>query len=78
VAVLLSVGLGVTGGALAARLAGLRLYLLPVSAGALGVGFYLAYWKGMGRRRDRLILWVATAVTLAFWGVPYLLPYLRR
>jgi len=74
--VLLSVGLGVTGGALAARLAGWQLYLVPVSAGFLGLGFYLTYRKGLGRRRDRVILWVATAVTVFFWVLPYLFPIL--
>jgi len=74
--VLLSVGLGVTGGALAARLAGLQMYLVLVSAGFLGVGFYLAYWKRFGRRRDRVILWMATAVTVFFWALPYLFPAL--
>lgn len=73
---LLSVGLGVTGGAVAARLAGLQIYLLPISAGFLGLGFYLAYCKGMGRRRDRVILWIATAVTVFFWVLPYLFPAL--
>jgi len=74
--VLLSVGLGVTGGALAARLAGWQLYLVPVSAGFLGLGFYLTYRKGLGRRRDRVILWLATAVTVFFWALPYLFPIL--
>jgi len=76
VAVLLSVGLGVTGGALAARLAGLWIYLVPLSAGFLGLGFYLTHWKGFGRRRDRVILWIATAVTVFFWTLPYLFPTL--
>ena len=73
---LLSVGLGVTGGALAARLAGWQIYLVPISAGFLGLGFYLTYRKGFGRRRDRVILWVATAVTVFFWALPYLFPLL--
>ena len=72
-AVLLSVGLGLTGGALAVRLAGLQIYLLPVSAGSLGLGFCLAYQKGMGRHRNRVILRIATVVTVFFWGLPYLL-----
>lgn len=73
---LLSVGLGVTGGALAAGLAGLQIYLLPLSAGFLGLGFYLAYRTGIGRCRDRVILWIATAVTVFFWALPYLFPAL--
>ncbi len=73
---LLSVGLGVTGGALAARLAELRVYLLPVSAVSLGFGFYLVYRRGFGGRRDRLILWIATVVTVFFWALPSLFPAL--
>ena len=73
---LLSVGLGVTGGALAARLAGLQIYLLPISAAFLGLGFYFAYWKGMGGRLDRVILWIATAATVLFWVLPHLFPAL--
>ena len=73
---LLSVGLGVTGGALAARLAGLQIYLVLVSAGFLGFGFYLTYWKRFGKRRDRVILWITTAVTVFFWTLPYLFPAL--
>lgn len=75
---LVSVGLGVTGGALAARLAEWQIDLVPVSAGFLGLGFYLTYWKGFGRSRDRVILWIATAVTVFFWALPYLFPGLAR
>jgi hypothetical protein len=74
--VLLSVGLGVTGGALAARLAGWQFYLVPVSAGFLSLGFYLTYWKRFGRRRDRVILWVAAALTVFLWALPVLFPVL--
>lgn len=73
---LLSVGLGVTGGALAARLAGLQIYLLPISAGFMALGFYLAHKKAMRRRRDRVMLWIAAAVTVFFWVLPYLFPAL--
>jgi len=74
--VLLSVGLGVTGGALAARLAGLQIYLVLLSAGFLGVGFYLTYWKRFGKPLDRVILWIATLLTLFFWTLPHLFPAL--
>ena len=73
---LLSVGLGVTGGALAARVAGWQLYLVPVSAAFLGLGFYFAYWKELGRRWDRVILWIATGATVVFWALPSLFPAL--
>lgn len=52
------------------------MYLLPVSTGFLGLGFYLAYWKGFGGRRDRLMLWIATVVTVFLWALPHLFPVL--
>ncbi|MFQ5946903.1 MAG: hypothetical protein ACE5NC_11780 [Anaerolineae bacterium] len=69
---LLPVSLGLTGGALAAGLAGPRIYLVFVSAGFLGLGYYLAYWRGLGGRRQRVILWIATVVAVFFWVLPYL------
>ncbi len=73
---LLSATLGVVGGALAARLAGIQFYLIPASALFLGLGFFLAYGKGIGGRRDRLILWIASGVSLVFWLTPILFPLL--
>lgn len=73
---LLSAGLGVAGGALAARLAGIQIYLIPLSAVFLGLGFFLAYAKGIGGRRDRVILWIAAAASVVFWLTPILLPLL--
>lgn len=67
---------GVAGGALAARLAGIQIYLIPLSALFLGLGFFLAYGKGIGGHRDRLILWIASGVSLVFWLTPILLPLL--
>lgn len=60
------------GGALAARLAALQILLVPVSAGFLAVGYYLAYWRKLGSLPQRLVLWLATPVTLFFWVFPYL------
>ncbi len=73
---LLSATLGVVGGALAARLAGIQFYLIPASALFLGLGFFLAYAKGIGGRRDRAILWIASAVSLVFWLTSLLFPVL--
>lgn len=67
----LSASLGFAGGALAARLAALRLYLVPFSIGFLGLGYYLAYWKRFGGRRQRVILWIATGFTIVVWLTHY-------
>jgi len=53
-------------------LAALQVFLVPVSAGFLAVGYYLAYWRKLGSRPQRLVLWLATPVTLFFWIFPYL------
>ncbi len=68
---LLSAGLGLAGGALAARVAAFQVFLVPVSAGFLGLGYYLAYRRGLGSGRQRLVLWLATPLTLFFWILPY-------
>lgn len=73
---LLSAVVGVAGGALAARLTAIQVYLIPASALFLGLGFFLAYGKGIGGRRDRVILWIASAVSLGFWLTPVLFPFL--
>jgi len=69
--VVLSAVLGVAGGALAARLAEFRVYFVPVSVGFLGAGYYFAYWRKTGSRRQRIMLWVATPLTVLFWILPY-------
>ncbi len=69
--VLLSAVLGVAGGALAARLAELRVYFVPVSVGFLGAGYYFAYWRKTGGRQQKFMLWVATPLTTIFWILPY-------
>ena len=73
---LLSVGLSVAGGALAARLEALRVYLVIISAAFLGLGYFLTYRAGGGERWERVLLWVATAVTVSFWVLPYVFPML--
>ena len=60
-------------GAVAARMAALQIVLIPVSIASLALGHYLAYRQGAGRRRQRLVLWSATPVSLALWVVPWLL-----
>ena len=70
---LLSAGMGVAGGSLAVRLMAFRIYLFPVSVFSLALGFYLTYWKKMGPRWNRLVLWLATVFTAVLWVLPYLL-----
>lgn len=69
---LLSAGLGLAGGVLAARLAELQVYFMPVSAGFLSLGYYFAYRRKLGGRRQRVMLWLATPLTVFFWILPYL------
>jgi hypothetical protein len=54
-------------------MAALQIVLIPVSIASLALGHYLAYRQGAGRRRQRLVLWSATPVSLALWVVPWLL-----
>jgi hypothetical protein len=63
---------GVAGGALAARLAEFQVVLIPLSALSLLAGHYLAYRRGSGGRRQRVLLWIATPVSIAFWVLPRL------
>jgi hypothetical protein len=61
----------VTAGAFAARVAELQVILVPVSAATLGIAHYLAYWRGgPGRRRQRIVLWIGTVLSITFWVVP--------
>jgi hypothetical protein len=63
----------VASGALSARLAELQLVLIPLSALSLVAGHYLAYRRGAGGKRQRVLLWIATPVSVAFWIVPRVL-----
>ncbi len=74
---LFSAGAGLAGGSLAVRLTAYRMYLFPVSLAALAVGFYLSYAKRMGPSWNRVVLWVATALTALVWSLPYLIAALR-
>lgn len=49
----------------------MRLYLLPVSMGFLGAGYYFAYWRQTGSRRQKVMLWVATPLAVLFWLLPF-------
>jgi hypothetical protein len=51
----------------------LQIVLIPVSIALLALGHYFAYRQGAEGRRQRLMLWIATPVSLALWGVPWML-----
>ena len=74
---LLAAGTSVAGGALAARLEALWVVLLPLSIVSLGVGYYFAYWRGMARAWERVLLWISTVVAAFFWVLPLLFPILQ-
>lgn len=65
--------LGVASGALAARMAELQIILVPVSIASLTLGYYFVYRQDAGGRRQRVMLWIATPVSLALWIVPWVL-----
>ena len=73
--------LGVGGAVAAAGLAPYRPYLLAVSVGLIGVGFWLSYRRPRATgaacstsagRWVRPVLWGAAALTLFAFAVPYL------
>ena len=64
---------GVAGGALAARVAELQVVLIPVSALSLVAGHYLAFRRGTEGKRQRILLWIATPVSVTFWVLPHVL-----
>ena len=70
---LLSAGSGLAGSSLAVRLTAYRPYLFPVWVLALAAGFYLAYWKKLGPRWNRTVLWISTILSAFLWSLPYLL-----
>jgi hypothetical protein len=64
--------LGVASGALAARVAEWQVVLIPMSAVSLALAHYFAYRRGVGGQRQRVLLWIATPVSLTLWVLPYL------
>jgi len=54
-------------------MAELQIVLIPVSVASLALGYYFAYRQGAEGRRQRLMLWIATPVSLVLWVVPWLL-----
>lgn len=70
---LLPVAAGLAGGSLAVRLTAYRVYLFPVSMLALAAGFYLAYWRRLGPRWNRAVLWIATVLSAFLWSLPYVI-----
>lgn len=58
--------LGMASGALAARVAEVQIVLIPVSILSLAAAHYFAYRNG----RRRLLLWIATVISVGFWIVP--------
>jgi hypothetical protein len=47
------------------------MYLLPVSLGFLGLGYYAAYWRQTGNQRQKVMLWTATPIAILFWILPF-------
>jgi hypothetical protein len=44
--------------------------LIPVSVVSLVAAHYRAHRKGAGSRAQRVVLWVATAGSIALWVLP--------
>jgi hypothetical protein len=65
--------LGVASGALAARVAEVQVILIPISMVSLVAAHGFAYRQGDGGRRQRLLLWIATPVSIALWAVPHVI-----
>jgi hypothetical protein len=65
--------LGVASGALAARVAEWQVVLIPMSIVSLALAHYFAYRRGVGGHRQRVLLWIATPVSLTLWVLPYLI-----
>ena len=56
---------------MAAGVAAAQTALMSVSAALIALGFYLAYWRGLGGRWQRVVLWVSAPLTVVMWLVPY-------
>jgi len=54
-------------------LADLQIVLIPVSIASLALGHYFAHRQGAGGHPQRVMLWIATPVSLALWVVPWML-----
>ena len=65
-------GLGVASGALAGHVAAWQPFLVPVSAGLLGLAYYHAYRRGRASRRSWVWLAITTPLTLLSWVLPHL------
>ena len=76
---MLGIVLGIGGLGAAASLGAYRPYFLGMTSICLGAAFYFTYGRkpacesGGGGRRNRALLWIATAVALVFAAAPYLL-----
>jgi hypothetical protein len=62
--------LGMASGALAARVAEVQIVLIPVSIVSLAMAHHFAYRHGHRSPRRRPLLWIVTAISVAFWVVP--------
>ena len=60
-------------GALAARVAEWQFVLIPVSLMSLALGHYVAYRRGVGGRWQRVLLWIATPISLTLWALPHVM-----
>jgi hypothetical protein len=54
-------------------MAELQIILVPVSITSLTLGYHFAYRQDAGGRRQRVMLWIATPISLALWIVPWML-----
>ena len=71
---LLSISLGMVASSVAVRLMAYRIYLLPVSALLLGFSFYMTYRNPGAPRWQKILLWIAAALSVLLWSADYLRP----
>ncbi|HLI29678.1 MAG TPA: hypothetical protein VKV79_01100 [Terriglobia bacterium] len=69
---------GVAGSSLAVRLMAFRIYLFPVSVLFLAIGFCLSYWRRMGPRWNRIVLWIAAVLSILLWSLHCLIITIPR
>jgi hypothetical protein len=65
--------LGVASGALAARVSEWQVVLIPMSVVSITLAHYFAYRRGLGGHRQRIVLRIATPVSVTLWVLPSLL-----